>query len=170
MFDKVSYRRGVIEGVILYTLGRLGALITPTFFPDWLLVAAPVCFLCLQFLLAPFWATRRIKQWGKRERLSKRFWLLGPRLAVLCLGIDILLSLIAGLAIYTFTGIQQGPALMRFFASGSTHLSFTDFVFYELKDAALLFALYTLIVICTRLGQNGFLRFTMPAGGNRVTL
>ena len=28
MFNKVSYRRGVIEGVILYTLGRLGALIT----------------------------------------------------------------------------------------------------------------------------------------------
>ena len=31
MFNKVSYRRGVIEGVILYTLGRLGALIRPAY-------------------------------------------------------------------------------------------------------------------------------------------
>ena len=170
MFDKVSYRRGVIEGVLLYTLGRLGALITPTAFPDWMVVAAPVCFLFFQFLLAPFWTTRRIKQVSKRERLSRRFWLLGPRLAALCLGVDLVLSLIAGLAIYTFTGVQQGPALMRFFANGSAHLAFLDFVFYELKNAALMFALYTLIVICARLAQNGFLRFTMPAGGNRVTL
>ena len=170
MFDKVSYRRGVIEGVILYTLGRLGALITPTAFPAWVIVAAPVFFLCLQFLLAPFWATRRIKQWGKRERLSRRFWLLGPRLAALCLGIDIVLSLVAGLAIYIFTGVQQGPALARFFASGSNHLSLLDFGLYELKNAVALLALYTLTVICTRLAQNGFLRFTMPAGGNRVTL
>lgn len=170
MFDKTSYRRGVIEGVLLYTLGRLGALVTPTAFPDWVVVAAPVLFLCLQFLLAPFWATRRIKQWGKRERLSRRFWLLGPRLAALCLGIDIVVSLVAGLAIYTFTGVQQGPALVRFFASGSQHLFLLDFGLYELKNAVALFALYTVIVICARLAQNGFLRFTMPAGGNRVTL
>lgn len=170
MFNKVSYRRGVIEGMILYTLGRLGALVTPTSFPDWVVVAAPVCFLLFQFLLAPFWATRRIKQWGKRERLSKRFWLLGPRLAALCLGIDLVISLVAGMAIYTFTGVQQGPALARLFASGSSHLGFLDFAFYELKNAAALFALYTLTVICARLAQGGFLRFTMPAGGNRVTL
>lgn len=173
MFDKTSYRRGVIEGVALYTLGRLGVLITPAFFlkwADWIVVAAPICFLCFQFLLAPFWAARRIKQVSKRERLSRRFWLLGPRLAAICLGIDIVLSLVAGLAIYTFGGVQQGPALMRFFASGSAHLTLLDFGFYELRDAAALFALYTLIVICARLAQNGFLRFTMPAGRNRVTL
>lgn len=173
MFDKVSYRRGVLEGVILYTLGRLGVLITPAFFlkwADWIVVAAPICFLCLQFLLAPFWSARRIKQVSKRERLSKRFWLLGPLLAAICLGIDIVLSLVAGLAIYTFGGTQQGPALARFFASGPAHLTLLDFGLYELKDAAILFAFYTLIVVCTRLAQNGFLRFTMPAGGNRVTL
>jgi hypothetical protein len=170
MFDKVSYRRGVIEGVLLYTLGRLGALITPTAFPDWVVVAAPVCFLFFQFLLAPFWATRRIKQWGKRERLSKRFWLLGPRLAALCAGIDIIISLTAGMALYTFNEVQRGPVLMRLFANGTSHLSFADYAFYELKTIALLFALYTLTVVCARLAQNGFLRFTMPAGGNRVTL
>jgi hypothetical protein len=170
MFNKVSYRRGVIEGVILYTLGRLGALITPTAFPDWVIVAAPLCFLLLQFLLAPFWAVRRIEQWGKRERLSRRFWLLGPRLAALCLGIDILLSLIAGMAIYTFDGVQRGPVVLRFFSAGVAHLTFADYALYELKNSAALFALFTLTVVCTRLAQNGFLRFTMPAGGNRVTL
>lgn len=170
MFDKVSYRRGVIEGIILYTLGRLGALITPTAFSGWIVVAAPICFLFFQFLLAPFWTTRRIKQLNKRERLSKRFWLLGPRLAAFCLGIDIIVSLVAGLALYTFYDVQQGPALLRLFANGSGHLSLPGFGVYELKNAALLLAFYTLTVICTRLAQNGFLRFTMPAGGNRVTL
>lgn len=170
MFDKVSYRRGVLEGVLLYTLGRLGALITPTAFPDWGVVAAPVCFLLFQFLLAPFWATRRIKQSSKRERLSRRFWLLGPRLAAICAGIDMLLSLAVGQGLFTFGSVQQGPALLRFFASGASALSFTDYALYELKNIAALFALFTLTVICARLAQNGFLRFTMPAGGNRVTL
>lgn len=170
MFDKVSYRRGVIEGVIIYTLGRLGALITPAAFPDWVVVAGPVCFLFFQFLLAPFWTARRIKQFGKRERLSRRFWLLGPLLAATCLGIDIVFSLAVGLAIYTFAGVQQGPVLARLLAGGSSHLALLDFVLYELKNAAALFGFFTLTVICTRLAQGGFLRFTMPAGGNRVTL
>src|SRR5258708_8770172 len=170
MFDKTSYGRGVLEGVILYTLGRLGALITPTFVPDWVVVAAPLCFLLLQFLLAPFWATRRIKQTSKRERLSRRFWLLGPRLAAICLGIDIVLSLVAGIALYSFTDVQQGPVLLQLFASGAHHLNLQNYLLGELKNAALLFALYTLTVICTRLAQNGFLRFTMPPAGNRVTL
>jgi len=169
MFRKVSYRRGVIEGVLLYTLGRLGALITPAFFPDWVYVAAPLLFLIVQFLVAPYWATRRIQS-TKRERLSKRFWLLGPRMAAICLCIDLFISLAIGLALYTFNGVQQGPALWRFFASGPNHLSLLDFGIYELRSAALLFAFFTLTVICTRLAQGGFLRFTMPAGGNRVTL
>jgi hypothetical protein len=169
MFHKVSYRRGVIEGVILYTLGRLGALITPAFFPDWVYVAAPLLFLILQFLVAPYWATQRIQS-TKRERLSKRFWLLGPRMAAICFCIDLLISLAIGLALFTFTGVQQGPALWRFFAKGPNHLSLLDFGIYELRSAALLLAFFTLTVVCTRLAQGGFLRFTMPAGGNRVTL
>lgn len=169
MFNKTSYRRGVIEGVIVYTLGRLGALITPAFFPDWVFVAAPLLFLTLQFLIAPLWATRRIQS-TRRERLSKRFWLLGPRMAGICFAIDLALSLVAGLAIFTFTDVQRGPALYRLFAAGANHLSLLDFSFYELRSAALLLAFFTLTVICTRLAQGGFLRFTMPSGGNRVTL
>ena len=169
MFNKASYRRGVIEGAILYTLGRLGALITPTFFPGWLLVAAPLLFLLLQFLLAPLWATRRIQS-TRRERLSKRFLLLGPLLAAICIAIDLVISLTMGLAIFTFTDIQRGPALWRFFAGGANHLSLLDFGIYEMRNIALLLAFFTLTVVCTRLAQGGFLRFTMPSGGNRVTL
>jgi hypothetical protein len=169
MFNKVSYRRGVIEGVMLYTLGRLGALITPAFFPNWVFVAAPLLFLVLQYLLGPVWATRRIVS-PKRERLSKRFWLLGLRMAAICLGIDIVLTLAIGLPVNALGGVQQGPALWRLFINGSNHLSLLDLGLYELKSAALLFALFTLDVICTRLAMGGFLRFTMPAGGNRVTL
>lgn len=169
MFNKVSYRRGVVEGSIIYTLGRLGALITPAFFPSWLFIIAPLLFLILQFLIAPMWATRRLQS-TKRERLSKRLWLLGPRLAAICIAIDVVISLTMGLAIFTFTGTQQGPALYRFFASGPNHLSLLDFGLYGIRDIALLLAFDTLTVVCTRLAQGGFLRFTMPAGGNRVTL
>jgi len=169
MFNKVSYRRGVIEGVILYTLGRLGALITPAFFPGWLFVAAPLLFLALQFLAGPLWATQRIQS-TRRERLSRRFWLLGPLMAAICFCIDLFISLTMGLAIFTFDGVQPGPALWRFFVSGANHLSLLDFGIYELRSAALLLSFFTLTVVCTRLAQGGFLRFTMPAGGNRVTL
>ncbi len=168
MFNKTSYRRGVTEGVLLFTLGRLGSLITPTIFPDWLFVLAPLIFLTIQFLFAPFWATRRIMS-TKRERLSRRFWLLGPRLAAICFGVDLLITLAFGLPVNLF-GVQQGSALLRLLTSGSNHLTLVDFGIYELKTAALLFALFTLSVICTRLAMGGFLRFTMPAGGNRVTL
>lgn len=169
MFNKVSYRRSLVEGSIVYTLGRLGAVITPAFFPGWLFILAPLLFLMLQFLIAPLWATRRLQS-TRRERLSKRFWLLGPRMAGICFAIDLALSLVAGLAIFTFTDMQRGPALYRLFAAGANHLSLLDFSFYELRSAALLLAFFTLTVICTRLAQGGFLRFTMPSGGNRVTL
>jgi hypothetical protein len=169
MFSKVSYRRGVIEGVILFTLGRLGALITPSFFPDWTSVAAPLVFMTLEYILAPFWATRRIAS-PKRERLSKRFWLLGPLLAAICFVIDLVITLVGGLPISGFLGVQQGPALLRLLNGGPNHLTLADFAFYEIKTILALFAFYTMAVVCTRLSQGGFLRFTMPAGGNRVTL
>ncbi len=168
MFNHVSYRRGLIEGVVIYTLGRLGALITPMVFPDWLFVAVPMLFLACQYLLPAFWATHRITS-TKRERLSKRFCLLGLHMAGLCLGIDLLISLSCGLALGPY-GVQEGPVLLRM-QTGSVHyLSLLDLGLSELRTAALLFAFFPMIVICTRLAKGGFLRFTMPAGGNRVTL
>src|SRR6266566_2343451 len=169
VFNKVSYQRGVLEGVILYTLGRLGSLITPAIFPDWVYVAAPLLFLVLQYLIGPVWATRRIAS-TRRERLSRRFWLLGPYLAAICLGIDILITMTSGLSVNVLGGVQEGPALWRLFVSGPHHLTLLDLCLYELKSALALSAFFTLDVVCTRLAMGGFLRFTMPAGGNRVTL
>ncbi len=168
LFNKVSYRRGVIEGVVIYGLGRLGAVITPTFFPGWAFVALPLLFLVLQYILPPVWAARRMTS-TKRERLSKRFWLLGLRMGVLCLGLDVVISLALGLGVGMFD-VQRGPVIMRLMSSGPTHLSLLDFCLYELRTAIILFAFYTIAVLCTRLAGGGFLRFTMPAGGNRVTL
>src|SRR5260221_3514160 len=119
MFNKVSYQRGVIEGVVLYTLGRLGALITPAFFPGWVYVAAPLLFLVLQFLAGPLWATRRIQS-TKRERLSQPLWLLGPRIAAICFVIDLFISLTLGLAHLTYDSVQPSPALSRFSVTGSS--------------------------------------------------
>lgn len=168
MFHKVDYRRGVIEGALLFTLGRFCALISPSFFPDWTYVAAPLLFLLLQYLIAPYWATQRIAS-PRRERLSKRFWLLGPRLALLCFAIELLITLLLGEATGSY-GSQQGAALLRLLNSGSHHLTLSDWGIYELRTLITLLALHTLTVICTRLARGGFLRFTMPAGGNRVTL
>lgn len=168
MFYKVTYRRGVIEGSIIYTLGRLCALISPAVFPDWTYVAAPLLFLMVQYLLAPLWATGRIAS-TKRERLSKRFWLLGPLLAAICVGIDLLITLVLGMPAGSF-GTQQGSALLRMLASGPDHLGFDQFIIHEITTILALFALFTLVVVCSRLARGGFLRFTMPAGGNRVTL
>lgn len=169
VFNKTGYWRGILEGVILYTIGRLGALFSPEIFPGWLFVALPLIFLALQYLIGPFWATRRIAS-SKRERLSKRFWLLGPRMALICIGIDLVLTLVAGLPVNALGGLQLGPALWRLFASGPAHLTLLDLALAELKSAALLVSFLTLTVVCTRLAMGGFLRFTMPAGGNRVTL
>ncbi len=168
LFNKVSYRRGVIEGVVIYALGRLGASITPTFFPGWTFVAVPLLFLVMQYILPPVWAARRMTS-TKRERLSKRFWLLGLRMAAVCLGIDVLISLVLGLGVSMFD-VQRGPVMMRLMGAGPNHLTLLDFGLYELKTAILLFTFYTIAVLCTRLAGGGFLRFTMPAGGNRVTL
>lgn len=168
LFNKVSYRRGVIEGVVIYALGRLGACITPAIFPGWFFVLVPLVFLVFQYILPPVWAARRMVS-TKRERLSKRFWLLGPRMAALCLAIDIVVSLCIGAALRMFDA-QPGPALLRFFAHGSNHLSPGSFVLSEVITAVILFTFYTIAVVCTRLAGGGFLRFTMPAGENRVTL
>lgn len=168
LFNKVSYRRGVIEGVVIYALGRLGASISPTFFPGWTFVAGPLLFLVMQYILPPVWAARRMTS-TKRERLSKRFWLLGPRMAAICLGLDLVISLALGLGVGMFD-MQRGPAIMRLIHSGPDHLSLLDFALYEFRTAVVLFTFYMIAVLCTRLAGGGFLRFTMPAGGNRVTL
>lgn len=168
LFNKVSYRQGVIEALVIYALGRLGACITPAYFPGWFFVLVPLLFIVFQYILPPVWAARRMRS-TKRERLSRRFWLLGPLLAALCVLLDILISLFVGAALRMFD-VQPGPALFRLLAQGTQHLTLGSFVLSAAITAVLLFTFYTIAVVCTRLANGGFLRFTMPAGENRVTL
>src|SRR6266581_1786363 len=63
--------------------------------PLWEVVPAAAAVVVASQYLAPVWVTRRIAS-TKRERLSKRFWLLGPYLAALCLSVDLLITLAIG--------------------------------------------------------------------------
>jgi len=168
LFNKVSYRRAFIEGVVIFTIGRLGAAITPNIFPDWTYVAVPLVFLIFMYILPPVWTARRMTS-TKRERLSRRFWLLGPALAATCLLINVLVSLCIGLPVRMFD-IQHGAVITRLFEAGTNHITLGSYVLTELGMAVLLLTFYTIAVVCTRLANGGFLRFTMPSGGNRVTL
>lgn len=137
--------RAVAEAVALFTLGRIVALLPVSLWPAPLSVLAPLVWLGLMFL-APVWAASRVVS-TRREKMSRRFWELGPRLAVCCAVVTAALALI--------TGTSGAPAD---FARGET-LFFLALVVY-----------FTIAVVCTRLAFGGFLRFTMPAGNGRVTL
>jgi hypothetical protein len=145
LWQRASMGRAVVEGVALFSLGRIVSLLPIALWPGPLFVLAPVVWLGLMFL-APVWAASRVVS-TRREKMSRRFWRLGPLLALLC-------ALAAGaLALITRTTGSIGE-----FARG---------------EAILLFALvvyFTIAVVCTRLAYGGFLRFTMPAGDGRVTL
>ena len=67
-------------------------------------------------------------------------------------------------------GWPAPPDLTRFTASGAAHLSPLAFLVDSLGQLGLLAVYFTIAVVCTRLANGGFLRFTMPAGDGRVTL
>jgi len=145
LWQRTSMPRAVTEAVVLFSLGRIVSLLPVALWPGPLFVLAPLVWLGLMFL-APVWAASRVVS-TRREKMSRRFWQLAPRLALFC-------TLAAGvLALITRTTGSPGD-----FARG---------------EAILLFALvvyFTIAVVCTRLANGGFMRFTMPAGNGRVTL
>lgn len=168
MFRKTTLRRAVVEGVILYVAGLLLALPLPVFWPVALFV--PVILLRMTlFVLPPVWAALRVVS-TKREKMSRRFWRLGPMLAAWCAGASALLALTVGETSSPWGGLAMGPALGRFVASGQMHLSPPVFFWGQLLNFGLLATYFTIAVVCTRLANGGFLRFTMPAGKGRVTL
>ncbi|HEX6798732.1 MAG TPA: hypothetical protein VF116_13575 [Ktedonobacterales bacterium] len=165
-------RRAVIEGVAIFAVGRLLGAVAPLSLPDALLplITLPLLRLALM-ILPPVWAAMRVVS-TKREKMSRRFWLLGPQLAVCCALADVAIALAVG---DTSTSLLLGPVaggadLARFFAHGATALSVGAFAVAEMKTLGALLVYYTLAVVCTRLANGGFLRFTMPAGDGRVTL
>lgn len=145
LWQRTSMPRAVAEAVAIFTLGRIIWQLPVSLWPGPLVALAPLAWLGLMFL-APVWAASRVVS-TRREKMSRRFWWLGPRLAVYCM-------LVSGaLAVITRTAGSVG-----------------DFAHAEV---ILLFALvvyFTIAVVCTRLANGGFMRFTMPAGDGRVTL
>jgi hypothetical protein len=167
MFRKTTMRRAIVEGTLIFIVARLLSLVPVAFWPFWLF---PVVLIVrtLLFVAPPVWAAMRVKS-TKREKMSRRFWRLGPILALICIGADVLIALSLGEA--TLWGGAAGPPdIVRFSASGSAHLAVTDFLLSTLERLVIFAIYYTIAVVCTRLVNGGFMRFTMPAGNGRVTL
>jgi hypothetical protein len=168
MFRKTTMRRAIAEGALIYTFGLLLALPRPDFWPTPIFIVVLLLRLTL-YALPPVWAAMRVVS-TKREKMSARFWRLGPMLASWCALISALFVLLIGQTDGQWGGLIDSPAITRFFASGAAHLTLLDFVIGQLGGYFLLLVYYTIAVVLTRLANGGFLRFTMPAGGNRVTL
>jgi len=167
MFRKTTMRRAIIEGIAIFVAGRLLGLVPIIFWPFWL-VPFVLVMRTLLFIAPPVWTAMRVKS-TKREKMSRRFWRLGPTLALLCIAADVVIALALGEA--TLLGGAAGPPdIVRFGATGGTHLAIGDFLLSTLERLVIFAVYYTIAVVCTRLANGGFLRFTMPAGRGRVTL
>jgi hypothetical protein len=167
MFRRTTMRRAVIEAVAIFVVARLLAMVPASFWPGALFIVVLLVRLFL-FIIPPVWAAMRVKS-TKREKMSRRFWILGPELALFCVLADVLIGLFLGDAL-TFGGPAGLPDIVRFSATGAEHLAVSDFIVSNLIGLLAFTLYYTLGVICTRLANGGFMRFTMPAGNGRVTL
>jgi hypothetical protein len=167
MFRKTSLRRAIAEAVAIFLAGRLLAMVPARAWPALLFPAVLVLRLMLEFS-PPVWAALRVKS-TRREKMSRRFWKLGPQLAALCVAVDMAVALALGDA--TLWGGAAGPPdILRLIQPSHAHLSLLGFLGGEAIGLCVLALYFTLAVICTRLANGGFLRFTMPAGNGRVTL
>ena len=168
MFRKTTMRRAVIEGLGIYLIGQSLALAPISFWPAPIFPVILILRLAL-FILPPVWAAMRVTS-TRREKMSRRFWALGPQMAVLATLISALIELFAG-ETGPLGGLKSaGPDIMRFGMSGPAGLTVGAFALGILSTFGLLLVYYTIAVILTRLANGGFLRFTMPAGNGRVTL
>lgn len=167
VFRRTSYLRAIIEGVIIYAAFRLLEMIPYTTWPGAAIIAFFFLLLLLQFS-PPVWAAMRVVS-TKREKMSARFWKMGPILAGLCFLVDIGVTLGLGGAILGGSD-GNGPVWARLMPGATHPLTWAAFIGNELSTAAFLLIYFTIAVICTRLANGGFLRFTMPAGNGRVTL
>ncbi|MFI5272194.1 MAG: hypothetical protein ACHQ4H_04075 [Ktedonobacterales bacterium] len=170
IWRRTGMRRAIVEGLAIYCAGRLLGTITPGALPDALypLIVLPLLRLSLTFL-PPIWAAMRVVS-TKREKLSARFWRLGPQLALLCGIADVVIALALGDTTLLGGPVPGGPDIARFSAHGVSALAPGAFAAGELKTFGILLVYYTMAVVCVRLANGGFMRFTMPAGNGRVTL
>jgi hypothetical protein len=167
IWRRTTMARAIGEGVVIYLAGRLLAMVVPSAFPAALFPAVLVLRLVLIFS-PPVWAALRVTS-TRREKMSRRFWGLGPTLAVACTVVDAVVALALGDAL--LLGGADGPAdAWRLAHSGAQHLTLGAFLWGQVALLATLTIYFTIAVVCTRLANGGFLRFTMPAGNGRVTL
>jgi hypothetical protein len=170
MFRRTTMRRAMSEAVVIFTAGQLLAMISPGIWPAFLdPVVLPVTWILRLALIIspPVWAAMRVVS-TRREKMSRRFWWLGPRLAIYCTLAGALVALLFGES--GVFGPISGPDIARLFAHGRDALSPGAFIVGQLVTFSLLVIYFTIAVVCTRLANGGFLRFTMPAGKGRVTL
>jgi hypothetical protein len=163
-------RRAMSEAVVIFTAGQLLAMVPPDIWPAFLdPVVLPLSWILRLALTIspPVWAAMRVVS-TKREKMSRRFWWLGPKLAIYCTLASTLVALFIGES--GAFGPTSGPDIARFFAHSRVALSVPSFIVGQLVTFSLLLIYFTIAVVCTRLANGGFLRFTMPAGRGRVTL
>lgn len=168
IWRRTTMRRALVEAVGIFVVGRLLAMVPIAFWPAPIYPLAQVALLFLGWIVPPWWAAMRVVS-TRREKMSRRFWLLGPQLAVLCALTDAVISLALGEA-SLLTGPSGKPDLARLLATGPDALTPVAFIGDELKLLFILLVFYIMFVVCTRLANGGFMRFTMPAGDGRVTL
>lgn len=168
IFPRTGYTRAVIEGIVIFTSFRLLEMAPLNIWPGATVIAVLSLLLLLHFS-PPVWAAMRVYS-TKREKMSRRFWKMGPILAGVCILIDLAVTLAWGQAGFPTGPDGNGPVLARLLPGAAHPLSVGAFLLGELGTAAFLLVYFTIAVICTRLANGGFLRFTMPGGDGRVTL
>jgi hypothetical protein len=168
VFRRTSYARAIIEGVVIFAAFRLLEMLPRSSWDGGVLIAFFFLLLFLEFF-SPVWAASRVIS-TKREKMSGRFWKMGPILAGLCLLVDVVVTLALGNANLLLGPDGNGSAWARLMPGAAHPLSIASFVTSELGYAAFLLIYFLIAVVCTRLANGGFMRFTMPAGNGRVTL
>ena len=167
VFNRTDLQRAIVEAAVIFASGRLLAMVAPGFWPP----AVFPLILVLRLMLAfspPVWAAARVVS-TKREKMSRRFWKLGPALAAITTLEDAAFALFLG-EVALFGGQATPPDVQRFAMHGPLALSPTSFLLGEVVTFGVLTVYYTIAVVSTRLANGGFMRFTMPAGNGRVTL
>lgn len=167
LWRRTTMRRAIVEGVAIFAAGRLLAMVPVDVWPAMAFPLVLIARLVLSFS-PPVWAAARVVS-TKREKMSRRFWKLGPALALWCTLADAAVALVLG-EFNLLGGPADPPDLTRFGLHGAHALAPSSFLAGEGLTFALLAIYFTIAVVCTRLANGGFLRFTMPAGDGRVTL
>ncbi len=168
MFRKTTMRRAIGEGLLIYLAAQGLALVPLSFWPPVIYPGVLILRTAL-FILPPVWAAMRVVS-TRREKMSRRFWLLGPTMAVGAAILNLLITLFIGETLVPWGGLNTAPDIARLGLGGAASLSFGAFALSALGNLGVLLVYYTIAVVCTRLANGGFMRFTMPAGNGRVTL